>query len=61
MPNEDVESDGTEPLPEDTEPLEVKVTNQKEIKQWNDSYENENYDEHNITDEEIKEHDNGDT
>ncbi len=56
MPNdiEETPVDETEPLV----PLEVKVINKNE-KKWNDSYEDESYDEHKITDDEIKEH--GDT
>jgi len=60
VPNdiEEIPVDDTEP----TEPLEVKVINPKEEKkQWNDSHEEPEYDEHIITDKEIKEHDDGDT
>ncbi len=54
MPNdiEETPVDDTEP----TEPLEVKIVNPTPTtKQWNDSYDDFEYDEHNITDEEIKE------
>ncbi len=51
---EEIPTDDTEPQL----PLEVKVTNKKD-KQWNDSIENEDYDEHLITEEEIKEHNEG--
>ncbi len=55
MPNdiEETPVDATEP----SEPLEVKITNPKE-KLWNDSQEENEYDEMLITDEEIKEHGN---
>ncbi len=58
MPNdiEETPIDDTEPLP----PMEVKVINKNE-KQWNDSNEDNEYDEMNITDAEIKEHQDGDT
>ncbi len=48
------------PLDDDTEPstpLEV-VDKTPKDKQWNDSTEDSEYDEHNITEEEIKEHGN---
>ncbi len=48
--------DVTEPSP----PIEVKVINKNE-KKWNDSTEHEEYDEHQITDKEIEEHQNGNT
>ncbi len=50
---EEIPIDDTEPL----QPMEVKVTNKKE-KQWNDSTDENEYDEMRITDEEIKEHGN---
>lgn len=58
MPNEvdeiiDEPVDDTEPL----QPLEVKIINKNE-KKWNDSNDEPEYDEHIITDEEIKEHGN---
>jgi len=57
-----VPSDIEETPVDDTEPnpiLEVKVVNKPEVKKsWNDSYEDPEYDEHIITDEEIKEHGN---
>jgi len=44
---------------ESSEPLEVKITNQiSKDKQWNDSKDENEYDEMKITDEEIKEHGN---
>jgi len=58
VPNdiEEVPVDDTEP------PLEVKVINPKEkITSWNDSNEDNEYDDMAITDKEIKEHEDGDT
>ncbi len=54
MPNEDetTPSDDTE-----TPPIEV-VDKTPKTKQWNDSKEDFEYDEHQITDKEIEEHDN---
>ncbi len=55
MPNdiEETPVDDTEPEP----PMEVKVVNKNE-KKWNDSQDENEYDEMRITDEEIKEHGN---
>ncbi len=57
-PSSNTETDDIEPS-EDIEipPMEVKIINKNE-KKWNDSYEDKEYDEHIITDEEIKEHGN---
>ncbi len=43
---------------EETVPLEVKIVQDKKETKWNDSVEDTEYDEHIITDEEIKEHGN---
>ncbi len=53
MPNDE------EILTESTEPLEVKIINKEpKLKVWNDSYEDFEYDEHEISDKEIEEHGN---
>ncbi len=58
MPSDSEISSPDDLLDDDTEPqpLEVKIINQPaKLKQWNDSYDDFEYDEHTITDEEIKE------